>query len=99
MGRILPPLFAQLHRAKTVMLHKSCVKAAHAVKAAGQRHVLHRHARVGQQLLGRQQAAGLQILQWRHPQVRFKNTPQMPVAYPQPHRYLGHAGQVRRVGS
>ena len=70
--------------AQAVVLGKCGIEAAHAAKATGQRHLGDGQGGVGQQLLGRQQPAGLQVLQGRQAQLRLKQAPQVPVAHAQP---------------
>jgi len=64
---------AQCRRLQAVVLHKSCVEAAHAGKAAEGGYVRHRQRRVGEKLLGRQQAARLQVAQRCKAPVRLED--------------------------
>ena len=80
----------QLGRVEPVMGHKGRVKAAHAGVTTAQRHLGDGQVGVGQQLFGRQQAAGLQVLQRRDAKLRFKNAPQMAVTDAQPGGQLLH---------
>ena len=79
-------------RVQAVMRDESIVEAAYAGEAAGQRHLSHRQARIGDELLGSQQAPRLQILQRRHAELRLEDAPQVAVAHPQLRRDLCRAG-------
>ena len=79
-GRARP---AQLRGVEPVVRHKRRVEPAHAGKAAGQGNLGDGQVGVGQQLLGIQQAARLQILQGRHAKRRLENAAQMAVAHAQ----------------
>ncbi|MDT4820662.1 hypothetical protein FQZ97_538080 [compost metagenome] len=83
---------AQRARVEPVVLHEGRVEAPHAREAAGQRHLRHRQARVGDELLGGQQAARLQVLQRRHAELRLEDAPQVAVAHAQAGRDLRRAG-------
>ena len=71
-------------RVQPVVRDEGGVEAAHAGEAAGQRHLRHRQARVGEQLLGRQQPARLQVLQRRDAELRLEDAAQVAVAHAQP---------------
>ena len=73
---------AQLGRVQFVVRHKGRVEAPQARIPAAQRHLGDGQVGVGQQLLGGEQAARLQILQRRHAKLRLENTPHMAVAHP-----------------
>ena len=60
------------------------VEPAHAAKAAGLRHLGDGQGRVGEQLFGSQQFAGLQVLQGRDTQARLKKAAQVPVTHTEP---------------
>ena len=57
-----PGLSAHLPRVEAIVFDKGGVEAALAAKAAGQRHLGDGQLRVGQQLFGREQLAGEQVL-------------------------------------
>ena len=65
---------AQLGRVQFVMRDKRGIETAHAAKSAGHGDLRHGQLGIGQQLLGAQQAAGLQVLQGRHAKLCFKNS-------------------------
>ena len=64
--RCLAACPAQLRGVEAVALGKGGVEAAQALEAAGQRHLRHWQRRVGEQLLGQQQALCRQVVQRRH---------------------------------
>ena len=86
-------LAPQRRRAHAVVRGQGGVEAAQAGKAGGQRHLRDGQARVGQQLLGGQQAARLQPGQGRHAQFRLEHAAQVPVAHAQARRQPRHAGR------
>ena len=81
---------AQLCRIQAVLPGKGVVEAPHAAKTAGQRHLRRAQGGVGQQMLGGQQALGLQVLQRRNAQARLEDAPQVPVAHTQALCQLSH---------
>ena len=89
------PAAAQARGVQAVVAAEGGVQAALAAKAAQAGHLGHWQRGVGQQLLGAQQAPGLQVLQGRYAQLRLKNTAQVAVADAQPLGQLGHAGRGR----
>jgi hypothetical protein len=70
------------------------VEAADAAEAADERDLRDRQGRVGQQLLGAEQPARLQVLQRRHAQLRLEDPAQVPVADAQPLRQQFHRRRV-----
>ena len=80
--------------AQAVVLGEGGVEAAQAGKAAHQRDLRDRQIGVGQQLLGREQAARLQVLQGRHTELRLEDAPQVAVAHAQARRQPRHAGRL-----
>ena len=75
---------AQLRGVELVVRHKRRVESAHTGKAAGQCDLGDGQVGVSQQLLGGEQPACLQVLQWRHAELRLKNPPQVAVAHAEP---------------
>lgn len=91
-ARVRAALAAQLRGVEPVVRAEGSIEAPHAGEAAGQRHLGDGQARVGQQLLGRQQPARLQVLQRRHAQGRLEDAAQVPVAHAQAVGQLRHQG-------
>ena len=75
---------AQRARVQAVVCDEGSVEPAHAGEAAGQRHLGHGQARVGDELLGCKEPARLQILQRRHAKLRFEYPAQVPVTDAEP---------------
>ena len=71
-------------RVQAVMPDERRVEAPHAGKPAGKRNLRHRQPCVGDQLLGDQQPASLQVLQRRNAKLRLENAPQVAIADAQP---------------
>ena len=68
---------------KAVSATEHLIESPHAAKAAGQCNLRHGQRRVGQQLLGSQQAAGLQVLQGGNAQPCAEQAAKMPIGDPQ----------------
>ena len=86
--------FAQARWTQPVIAHKRGIKTPQTGKTSHVGDVSYRQLCVGQQLLGGQQAAGLQVLQRRDTKLRLKNTSQMAVAHTQARRQFGSAGGI-----
>ena len=94
----LPAVLAQPGWVHPVMLHKRGIEAAQAGKTGGQRYLLHRHARVGQQLLGHQQALGAQPGNRCHPMGFDKDAAQVPIGHAQAGGQIRHGRVIALVG-
>ena len=84
---------AQRAGAQAIVALEGIVETAQAGETAGQCHLGHGQSGVGQQLFGRKQAAGLQVLQRRHAELRLEDAAQVAVAHA---HALGHSGGTRR---
>lgn len=62
-----------------ITLFKKVIEAAQAAESRAQGHIEHRQVCVGKQIFGKEQPAGLQVLNRRHVVFLHENTPQMPI--------------------
>ncbi len=81
---------AQCGGLQAIVLRKGGIEPPHTAEAAGQRDLGDGQIGIGEQLLGRQQPARLQVLQRRDAQGRLEHAAQVPVAHAQAGRQALH---------
>ena len=81
---------AQLTRVEPVMPTEGRVEPAHTLETTGKRNLRYGQAGIGQQLLGRVQAARLQVLQRRDAQRAGENPAQVAIGDAKPLRQTSH---------